>query len=100
MRDGPVATRLLTHQGDLVLAARTHAVASTWRTQGDVSVLGGPLRWVVPRLSEYDAELQFLRDALGDEGFTAAREGGSRLSLEDMVAEVRASLCSLPADPM
>ena len=58
-------------------------MASRWR-----------FRWLVPGLSEYDAELQILPRTLGDEGFTAALTDGTGLSLEAAVAEVRASLCA------
>ncbi len=92
-----IAAQLLTSLRQTDVATRIHAAVTAWRTRGSVSTLGGPFRWVVPGLREYDADLQALRRALGDEDFTTAWIVGGRISLEQAIAEARKVLCSRSA---
>jgi predicted ATPase/DNA-binding XRE family transcriptional regulator len=91
-----VAAHLLRGHGQAALAVRIYAAESDWRARGTVSAQGGPLRWVVPGLMGYEADLQALRASLSEAEFTTAWTEGSRFTLEAAIAEARTSLRSAP----
>jgi predicted ATPase len=89
-----ISAHLLIDLRQADVATRIYAAVTAWRTRGNVSTRGGPFRWVVPGLHEYDADWQALRHALGNEDFTTAWTDGGQFSLEEAIAEARTVLCS------
>jgi predicted ATPase/DNA-binding XRE family transcriptional regulator len=70
------------------LASRHGRLASAARLVGGLDAFSGLMRALPPApVAAYEAEIRQVQAALGHEAFTAAREAGRELPLEEMVSE-------------
>jgi predicted ATPase/DNA-binding CsgD family transcriptional regulator len=90
-----LAAQLIVGRQRLEVAARLLGAEAVWRSRGGVSTDAGVLRWILPSLASYDADVKALRAALGEEAYARAWSEGGQLSLE---AAIGLALRTLPGE--